>query len=72
VTIPQLQLKAFNKISIAAGKSEWIEFRLPIADLWLIDRSLQKVVEPGEFEILLGASSVDIRLQEIIAVHSGK
>ncbi|MBN1541420.1 glycoside hydrolase family 3 C-terminal domain-containing protein [candidate division KSB1 bacterium] len=70
VTVPRLQLKAFDKVFIAAGKSRQVQFRIPISELWLIDRSMRRVVEPGEFDLLIGASSEDIRLSTVIRVDS--
>ncbi len=35
-------------------------------DLSLVGKDMKRVVEPGEFEILIGASSTDIRLETLI------
>ena len=40
-------------------------------DLSLLDAAMQRVVEPGEFDILVGASSTDIRLAGRIRVVDG-
>jgi beta-glucosidase len=34
----------------------------------MLDKNLQRVVEPGDFDIMLGASSQDIRLKEKLTV----
>jgi beta-glucosidase len=68
VEIPEKQLKGFVKIFVEAGKMEHITFRLTPEHLSLINAAMKRVVEPGEFEIQIGASSEDIRLQEIINV----
>lgn len=37
-------------------------------DLSLLDKDMKRVVEPGEFNIMIGASSTDIRLEEKLVV----
>jgi beta-glucosidase len=39
-------------------------FRLTPADLSLVDREMKRVVEPGLFRVMVGASSGDIRLRD--------
>lgn len=40
-------------------------------ELSLLDASFRQVVEPGEFDILVGASSEDIRLSALLTVDDG-
>ncbi|MGY5450920.1 glycoside hydrolase family 3 N-terminal domain-containing protein [Agarivorans sp. MS3-6] len=57
VTVPVMQLRGYNKVALAAGESRKLSFSVPYQDLSLINAQLQKVVEPGEFKVLVGASS---------------
>ncbi|MEI6084952.1 MAG: glycoside hydrolase family 3 C-terminal domain-containing protein [Verrucomicrobiota bacterium] len=59
---PLKKLRAFQRIHIPANATHPVTFTLNIADLAHWDVSQQAfVVTPGEFEILVGASSADIR-----------
>ena len=68
VSQPPLQLRAFKKVCLEAGESQRIEFTLGFDELSLINQEMKRVVEPGEFEVLVGASSSDIRLKEHFVV----
>ena len=49
-----------------------MEFKLGPADLGLWDRDMKRVVEPGTFEVMVGASSADIRLRGTLEVVSSR
>lgn len=68
VSQPPLQLRAFKKVCLDADESQRIEFTLGFDELSLINQEMKRVVEPGEFEVLVGASSSDIRLKEHFVV----
>ena len=68
VSQPPLQLRAFKKVCLDAGESQRIEFTLGFDELSLINQEMKRVVEPGEFKVLVGASSSDIRLKEHFVV----
>ncbi|MDO6686496.1 MULTISPECIES: glycoside hydrolase family 3 N-terminal domain-containing protein [unclassified Agarivorans] len=57
VTVPVLQLRGFERVELAAGETRRVEFSVPYSDLALINAKLEKVVEPGEFKVFVGASS---------------
>ena len=63
VSQPPLQLRAFKKVCLDAGESRRVEFTLGFDELSLINADMKRVVEPGDFDILVGASSQDIRLR---------
>lgn len=69
VSRPVLELKGFARVSLAPGESKTISFELGPSELALLDKDLREVVEPGEFQIYLGASSRDIRLRGILKVE---
>lgn len=66
---PFRQLKGFEKVFLKAGETRTVTFRLPLSELrfWSYLRG-RMIVEPGEYRIEIGASSVDIRLSETISV----
>lgn len=59
-------LRGFERITIPAGQSREVVFELTPEDFQLLNGDMEWVVEPGEFEIRIGASSEDIRLKESI------
>ena len=63
---PQKQLKAFRHVTLKAGESRRVSFDLSMDDFAMLDADLRKVVEPGEFTVMAGAASDDIRLQSVI------
>jgi beta-glucosidase len=66
---PVLQLARFEKVSIAAGKTAQLHFRLPVRDLWVIGADGKKSVEPGRMRLMIGAASDDIRLEQELDVR---
>ena len=60
VTRPVLELKGFVRVSLAAGESRRVTFSTPVGQLGFHDRDLAYVVEPGEVDIFVGTSSVDL------------
>jgi beta-glucosidase len=60
---PVQELRGFRKVALKPGEKARVEFRLTPEELGMLDRSLQPVVEPGTFRVMLGASSQDIRLE---------
>ena len=60
------QLRGFERISLQPGETKQVTFTLAPEDLQLLDRHMEWTVEPGEFEIRIGASSKDIRLKGTI------
>ena len=68
IVTPTKVLRKFKRVSLEAGESTEIIFELGFDDFKLLNRDWKWVVEPGEFEIMVGASSADIRLTETIEV----
>ena len=69
VTQPVMQLKDFKRIHLESGESKEISFLITPEMLSMLDKDLQRVVEPGDFEIMIGASSRDIRLKQKLTVR---
>jgi beta-glucosidase len=59
---PEMELKGFKKVNLKPGGSERVSFTLTRKSLCFYDpSSRQWIAEPGEFEVLVGSSSRDIR-----------
>ena len=68
VSQPVMQLKGFQRIHLNAGESKEISFMITPQTLSMLNKDLNSVVEPGDFRIMIGASSRDIRLKETLTV----
>jgi beta-glucosidase len=68
VATPARSLKGFAKVRLEPGETTTVTFRLTPDDLSLFDRDLARVVEPGEFRVMIGGSSRDIRLKGAFTV----
>jgi beta-glucosidase len=64
-----MELKGFKRIHLQAGESKKITFSITPESLSLLDKSMNRVVEPGTFRIAIGSSSRDIRLKGILFVR---
>ncbi len=69
VTTYDSVLRGFERIHLTPGETKSVEFRLRPDDLKLLDRNMRWVLEPGDFEIMAGSSSRDIRLKTILSVE---
>ena len=64
VTTPVKELKGFEKVTLDPGEEQTVRFNLTPEHLSLLDEQLKPVVEPGVFEVMIGSSSEDIRLND--------
>ncbi len=69
VTQPVMRLKGFQRMHLKAGESKEVSFLITPQMLSMLDKNLHKVVEPGDFDIMIGASSRDIRLKKKLKVE---
>ena len=60
VTRPVKELKGFRRIALDPAESQIVEFRLGPEELSLLNRGMQRVVEPGTFKIMVGGNSVNL------------
>ncbi len=65
---PVKQLKHFSRLFIKKGESQIVSFNLTSDDLSIVDSAMKRVVEPGSFVLMIGASSDDIRLSANVLV----
>lgn len=68
VTTPVKVLKGFKKVNIKPGETITVDFIIPCRELGLWDKNMKYVVEPGDFDIMIGASAEDIRLTDTITI----
>lgn len=58
-------LKGFERIHLEPGETKTVQFTLDFDDLFIYDKDMARVVEPGTFTISVGASSIKEDLKEI-------
>lgn len=64
VTTYEKNLRGFDRIHLQPGEEKRVEFTILPRDLLLLNVNDEWVVEPGEFRVMIGASSEDIRLSD--------
>ncbi|MCB0564721.1 MAG: glycoside hydrolase family 3 C-terminal domain-containing protein [Phaeodactylibacter sp.] len=69
VSQPVKVLKAFRRISLQPGEQRELAFELGPEELSMLNKEMQRVVEPGDFRIMVGPSSKDIRLRGVLRVE---
>lgn len=70
VARPMKELKGFQRISLEPGEEKEISFSITPDLLKMLNEQMKWVVEPGDFRIMIGASSKDIRLRDILTVDN--
>jgi beta-glucosidase len=69
--IPDVRrLRRFEKVTLAAGETKTVTFRITLSDLSFVNLENKRVVEPGEFELQVGASSSDIKEKIRFVINS--
>ncbi len=63
VTTWEKRLCGFDRVHLKQGESRIVSFTIAPECLAIWNREMKRVVEPGKFKILIGASSTDIRLE---------
>jgi beta-glucosidase len=66
VTRPVKELKGFQKVSLPPGQTQTVALDITPESLAFYDVHMKYVVEPGEFEIMIGTSSRDEDLQKVV------
>ena len=62
VTRPVKQLKAFKKLELKPGEQQAVKFTLTPEDLSFIGLDMQRIVEPGEFKVMVGNETAQFTL----------
>ena len=68
MTRPVKELKGFKRVHVKPGQSAILTFTLAVNQLGYYNPEMKYVVEPGQFDIMLGSSSQDIRAQGQLTV----
>ncbi len=68
ITRPIRELKRFQRISLVPGETQKVSFTLGWDDFAYLDEQMKPVLEPGDFKLMVGASSTDIRLEKTIRI----
>jgi beta-glucosidase len=65
-------LKGFQRISVVKNGEQAVQFRIPLQELqkWDLNQHQWKIY-PGDYKILIGASSQDIKLTSVIKIKNG-
>ncbi|HXC10653.1 MAG TPA: glycoside hydrolase family 3 N-terminal domain-containing protein [Steroidobacteraceae bacterium] len=61
VTRPVKELKAFRRLTLAPGESKTVDFVLTPETFRMWNVAMQRVVEPGDFDVMVGPNSVDLK-----------
>jgi beta-glucosidase len=69
VARPMMELAGFARITLAPRETRTVSFRVSRDQLSLLDADMRRVVEPGTWRVLVGASSKDIRLRKEVEVR---
>jgi beta-glucosidase len=57
VTVPVKELRGFHRITLKPGEKKTVEFTITPETLSMLNTEMHKVVEPGVFEVMVGADS---------------
>ena len=63
---PVKELKGFQKVKLKPGESKMVSFTINKEALSFYNNQLQWVAEPGMFDIMVGASAMDIKFTEAL------
>ncbi|WP_442497878.1 glycoside hydrolase family 3 N-terminal domain-containing protein [Methylobacter sp. sgz302048] len=64
VTRPVRQLKAFKKVELEPGQEQSLSFTLTPRDLSFIGIDMKRIVEPGEFKVMVGNETASFFVTE--------
>ena len=68
VARPVMELKSFQRVHLQPGEVKDVRFALTPAMFEMLDKDLKTVIEPGDFRIMIGSSSRDIRLMKTLTI----
>jgi beta-glucosidase len=69
ITRAAQELKGFQKVLVATGKSETVTIKVPVKELAYYNVKTKKwTVEPGNYTLKLGSSSRDIKKEIVVTI----
>jgi beta-glucosidase len=69
VARPVQALKGFERIHLLPGASKTVTLTLHAEDFEMLNEKMETVIEPGDFTIMIGSSSRDIRLKKTVTLQ---
>lgn len=69
LTVYDKNLCGFERVNLKAGETKRISFKIQPTDLQILNEKMQWVVEPGVFDVWIGASSEDMKLKGQFSVE---
>jgi len=72
VAQPVIKLIHFKSVFIPAGQQVDVVFNVTDQDLSMLNQEMHRVVEAGDFRLMIGRSSKDIRLKKTLSISQGK
>jgi beta-glucosidase len=72
ITRPVKELKAFRRVTLPPGATTTVEFTLGKDAFAYWNEAMQYVVEPGEFQIMVGPNSVDLKTTVLTVAQAGE
>lgn len=70
VVRPIIELKDFQKIKLNAGETKTVKFTIDKQKLSFYNSDLKWITEPGDFDLMIGSSSSDIRLKATFELNN--
>jgi beta-glucosidase len=68
VARPVRRLAGFRRLTVPAGSARRLKFVIDASQLGYFDRTMNFVVDPGEVDVMVGASARDIRLRKTVTL----
>jgi beta-glucosidase len=69
VTTYDSELRGFERVTLQPGEKKKMRFILHSEALALLDKNMNWTVEPGQFKVMIGNSSVDIKLSKVFTIQ---
>ncbi|WP_430895259.1 MULTISPECIES: glycoside hydrolase family 3 C-terminal domain-containing protein [unclassified Paraflavitalea] len=69
VVRPVLELKGFQRVRLAKGESKHVSFKLSPKEWAYLNQQMKWVTEKGDYRIILGSSSQDLRLKTTLKIE---
>ncbi|KAA5825221.1 beta-glucosidase [Algibacter amylolyticus] len=70
VTTYESVLRGFERVHLKPNETKTVNFTLHPDDLAILDKNMNWTVEPGDFKVLVGSSSVDIKLSDQFKIEN--